>query len=130
MRRGQISLEFLIIMGVATIMLVTFLVIGADQLQEASRERSITEVIDAAHSTQLELLTAASVSDGYVREFSLPSAMHNQPYSIALTNGTDFSVITFATVKHRYSVRTPLCNGTITPGKNTIVKTGGSLQCN
>ena len=124
------SLEFLLIMGFSTFMLVVFLIIGVHQLNEASTQRDLSEVLDIANSVQQELLTAASVSDGYRRVFTLPQEIGNQPYTIGLANGTDYSVITFETAKRRYSVRTPQCNGTILRGANAITKTNGSLRCN
>lgn len=128
--RAQIALEFIVIMSLAVVMLVTFLWVGAYQLNEGASEARQARVSDIAETIQQELATAISVRDGYRREFMLPYTIENDVYTISGVNDTEVQVITVSFRNKVHSVRAPLCAGSLAPGPNVVRKVNDELWCN
>lgn len=128
--RGQVSMEFIMVMSLAVIMLLGLLSVGAFELRRSADDARETRVIDIAQTIQQELATAYAVRDGYRRTFSIPPTLEKQQYYILKQNGTAVQVITVQFRTKSHSVRTPLCVGSIVPGTNTIRTEGGVLYCN
>jgi hypothetical protein len=128
--KAQISLEFLLTMGIGVALLVGFLWIGSYQLDTTLDEWRARSIDDAAASIQQELITAQRVQDGYSRTFALPRRLSNQDYTITMEAAGAFSVVTLRTPGTALSVRTPHCNGTLQPGTNTLRKDNNTLWCN
>lgn len=130
MRRAQVTLEFFIVFGLASMMLVLMLVVAAYKLEEAADERRLVSGSDVADTIQYELLTASTLTNGYKRTLSLPTKLENKPYTITLLQDGNTSIVTLDSYRFRQSVPTPYCNGTLAPGVNTILKHDDMLWCN
>jgi hypothetical protein len=128
--RAQASIEFTLIMGFATVLLVTFLGIAAFHLRTVSTERYDEQTRDIAFTVQQELLTAQAVHDGYNRTFTLPQRIANTPYTLTLINDSTVSVVHITWKQTDFTVRTPLCIGTLQPGRNYLSKQNDTLYCN
>ncbi len=128
--RAQVSLEFIIVMGMAVLMLVVLLTVGSSKLEDAAYTRRLTMTQDILSTVQFELITALSVHDGYNRTFDLPLLLDGQPYVLTQTNDTTTAVLTVERGSIRQSAAIPLCTGSIVAGQNTITKENGSLRCN
>ena len=127
--KAQVSLEFIITMGFAVLMLVSLLAIGAEQLNTAVNDKQVIALNDVCLVVQQELTTAAAVHDGYSRNFTLPATIRNKPYIIAENSTGQVGVYTITTGSLTQSIRAPPCNGTLQPGKNTLRTQGGVILC-
>ena len=128
--RGQVSIEFLTIMILAVVFLVSMLAIGAMKITEAADEARKVTVENIAYSIQQELLTANTVHDGYTRNFFLPVDVQKRTYVISMRNATNASVVTISSRNVVYTVGGPLCTGFLQPGTNRIQKINETIYCN
>jgi hypothetical protein len=123
-------MEFLILSGISTVMLVVLLVIGTYQLQAAQEQRAMIAVQDIVSSVQQELITANAVQDGYRRTFTLPPTILNKPYTLKVEDQGAVGFVTLNWSNRLQSIRTPVCAGTLQPGDNIVRKENGQILCN
>lgn len=128
---GQVSFEFIIVLGASIALLIVLLTVTAYQLRTATTDATLAGMDDITQSVQLELLTARSVGDGYTRTFTLPERIQRRAYTLELENdGPEQSIVTLTTAGRNISVATPPCTGTLAPGTNTIVTNETGIWCN
>ena len=122
-KEAQISVEFFIFLGLAFLIAIAFEIASLDQLNEFRIQKESDSVKDLALKLQKELLTAATVEDGYVRSFEIPDKLENINYSLTTQNYT----ITVQSKNSLYIVSIPRAIGNVSKGMNTINKTGGII---
>jgi hypothetical protein len=123
-------MEFLILIGFSTLALAVFYIVGIDQFQTASSERKQEALWDLGNAIQMELITASEVHNGYNRSLQLPLNLDGSDYTLTLQQAQAYTVVTISAGNQRYSVQTPVCTGSLQPGRNTITKMNGTLRCN
>jgi hypothetical protein len=128
--RAQIALEFLIIMGIASLLLVVLLIIGAYRMEDIVDEWRLAAADDVASSIRQELITAKAMQDGYDRYFDLPFTIANKGYIVQMYPTPTATVVGVTVLGHTANARTPFCNGTLQPGRNHIHKENETLWCN
>ena len=120
MRRGQSSLEFVVL---AAFMLLFFLIVTIgiqNQLLQAHISHNEELASQLASAINNEAVLAASVQDGYARSFSLPVLLDDTEYQLQLQNNLDL-VITFRGEEYLFFLDAPLMNQTpLGPGLNAI----------
>src|SRR3989338_1369432 len=107
--RAQVSVEFFILVGMGFLIAIGFEIAALDQLKDFRVQRESDAVKDLALKLQKEALIAASVEDGYVRDFTIP---------IQLDNSVN------------YTFTIPNSVGNLSKGSNRINKTGGVIYIN
>ena len=128
MKSGQVSSEFLILVGVIILLTMLFLAHTAEDIKFALHRKQQQALRDIGLSAQQELITAAAMRDGYRREFSLPEKHNEIDYSIAIT-GTTLVVITADTAGEQ-SFFVPQVIGNIKKGGNLLRKEHGTIYLN
>ncbi len=124
--KAQISAEFIIFLGLAFLIALSFEFISLDQLNDFRLQKENEAIKDVAIKIQKELLTAAVVEDGYVRTFIIPDALDNINYSLTLQNST----LTVQSKNSIYIAAIPAVLGNLNKGSNLINKTGGVVHIN
>lgn len=124
--KAQISAEFFVLLGLAFLVAISFELASLDQLNEFRAQKESDAVKDLALKLQKELLIAATVEDGYVRNFQIPDTLDRINYTLATQNST----ITVESKNSLYLVLIPNAVGNITKGANKINKTGGVIHIN
>ena len=124
--KAQVSAEFFIFIGMAFLIAIAFSMASLDQLNDFRLQKENDAIKDLALNLQKELMTAATVEDGYVRTFTIPDQLDNINYSLTTQNFT----ITVQSKNSLFSVGIPNSVGNITKGANTINKTGGVIHIN
>ncbi len=124
--RAQISGEFFIFIGLAFLIAIAFEFASLDQINTFRLGKENDVVKDVAIKFQKELITAASVEDGYVRFFTVPSTIDNVDYRVITQNST----ITILSNNSIYIVAIPSVVGQVSKGTNKINKTGGVIYLN
>lgn len=119
--RGQIAVEFSMMVMLAFIFLVVVLVIATFYLEKSSHERSLKELEERAKMIQYELLLAASVEDGYRRSFTIPETIRGQQYLLSNSNTTLTLALSDGTTINK---QIPLVSGTLKKGTNLVHKDG------
>ena len=123
MSRGQVSVEFLLVMGFATVILLAFLfvVLYVQDAALADQERAVAERI--ASEIRQELVTASVVMDGYTRTLVIPERAINRDVAVAARpQGVWVRVGSQEVV-----VRTPAYSGEPSLGTNTLRRVGGEV---
>ena len=125
-KKSQISIEFFIFLGLAFLIALAFEIASLDQLNDFRIQKESEAVKDLALKLQKELLTAATVEEGYVRTFEIPNKLDNINYSLTTKNYT----ITVQSKNSLYIVSIPRAIGNVSKGINIINKTGGVIYIN
>ena len=124
--KAQVAMEFLALVGVMLLMFIVFLLVITDQSVRISSTKEELIVDDIATSIQKELLTAASVQDGYSRNFTIPFQVQGVNYTIYQSNES------FALISKRQSAsrKIPPLVGNLMIGSNMISKRNGTIYLN
>jgi hypothetical protein len=87
MKKAQTSMEFVILTGFMLLAFLVFYVVIQSKLVEANRD-SIDRAAKQVETLVVnELKVAESVTDGYYREFELPSRVNNMDYVVKIIPG-------------------------------------------
>lgn len=124
--KAQISAEFFVLLGILFLIAVAFEIASLGQLNYFGLKKEDEAVRDVALKIQKELLIAAAVEDGYVRQFELPDKVDSINYSLTIQNST----IAVESKNSYYFVSIPQVVGNISKGANVINKTGGVVYIN
>ena len=124
--RAQISIEFMVFVGLTLVIAIAFGLSSAGQLNEFREKKESDAVKDLALKMQRELLIASHVEDGYFRQFELPNQAGGKNYTITSTN-TGLSI---ESENGYYFVFIPSIDGNLTNGTNRINKTSGVIHVN
>ena len=125
--KAQVSSEFFIFIGLAFLAAIAFEIAALDQLRDFRMQKESDAVKDLALKLQREILLAASVEDGYVREFRIPAQLDNNiNYTITTINFT----LTVESKNSVYTASIPNSMGNLSIGANRINKTGGVIYIN
>ncbi len=126
MQKSQIAIEFIVVIVIVFTITFVFMLSAVDSMQEISLYKEGRAVRDMARSLQEEVVFAATVEDGYFRNFTVPSTLQGIAYNISQSNN---SLIVEST-KASSIVRIPPVTGVITKGDNIIRKSGGDIYLN
>ena len=124
--KAQVSAEFLVMVGIAFAIAISFVLISQGQLRDFRNQREAAELEDLGLKLQKEVLIAASVEEGYSRVFEIPSSLGNVNYSVNLQNST----LTLESKNAFYLLKVPQSVGNFTKGTNKINNSGGVIHIN
>ncbi|MBX4212205.1 hypothetical protein KW787_01970 [Candidatus Pacearchaeota archaeon] len=126
--KGQSAIEFVIVVSAALFFLLAFTVavqVNIENSLNEKRERMLKEI---AVDLQDEVALASGSTDGYYREFTIPTAVFDRDYSASFVAGYVY-VVTNDT-KHAIAIKILNVTGNPVPGKNSIRRTNGSVYVN
>ena len=124
--RGQVALEFIVMIGTACLIFTVFTTIAFYYLNQYNYEQKIQLVNNLGFKIQQEISLAGSVSDGYQRSISIPERVGNKGYTITLYTNS-FSI----NYSDEYTAEFPIPNissGSLQPGTNVITKLDGNIS--
>lgn len=124
--KAQVSVEFIVFVGIGFIILLIFLASSIEKMNEFNTEKELILLKDAAYKVQNEIVLASIVNDGYIRTFSIPERLGTADYNISINGRT----LIAQSANYDYVLQLPDANGTLAKGNNTIKKTGGIVQIN
>ena len=124
--KAQVSVEFIIFVGLGFIILLIFLASSIAKMNEFSTEKEFVLLKDVTYKVQNEIVLASLVNDGYIRTFNIPERLETADYDISITGRT----LIAQSANYDYVLQLPDANGTLAKGNNTIRKTGGVVQIN
>jgi len=85
MKNGQMSAEFVTLLGMGIIIVFTLTVVLSNYFESETREKEYVAVSDFGYSLQSELILASEVEPGYVRTIQLPDELRLVDYTISNT---------------------------------------------
>lgn len=126
--RAQVSNEFMILLGVATIFLLGFLYVLSDNMKLMVTDKEMTVIDDVGTSVQNEIFFAANAKDGYYREFEIPKHHQSVRYNITIQNKRLVIIAEQTQMVQGYMI--PDVVGNVNLGQNIIRKEGGVIYVN
>ncbi len=118
MKKAQVAMEFIWIVGIAT-MIILLLLGGVYYLTYAYSEKQIIEKLsDLGYSLQNELIIAEEVEIGYERTINIPSDINGKEYFLSQNN--KYLVLSYKGSQQTFTI--PMVTGTLVKGTNTITK--------
>ena len=88
-RRGQSSLELLILTGFMFLIFLGALSIGGSHLKDLQRENDRSYLVETAKFLDNEVKVAVEAEEGYYREFKLPGRLGRADYEILVRKGPE-----------------------------------------
>jgi uncharacterized protein (UPF0333 family) len=85
-RKGQVSLEFVLVFSMLTIFVVAFFIAIYSNMYQGriKNENELTD--DTSNFLQQEIVLASRVESGYIRTFPLPQKIGGFDYSVSISN--------------------------------------------
>jgi len=84
MRKCQSSTEFMIFIGIAIIIMMSYVAISNTYLNLTYKQRDVISGQDLAKQVKNEINLASRVEDNYQRTFQLPQKIGNKDYAITI----------------------------------------------
>ena len=97
-KKSQSSMEFFALVGLAFLATILFVGITVNEVKEFSDQKEFLMIKDLALRLQKEVAIAASVEDGYERDFTLPDKLENSVDYYILTKNTSITINSSKTV--------------------------------
>jgi len=126
--KAQTSVEFMILMGFVLFSLIAFLMVIQSNLLEKNVERKTRAIEEIALIVQDEINLAHESSEGYFREFELPSDVDRMDYEINITAG--FVYVRTTNIDYAISIPVQNVTGDVNAGDNSIRKVNGEVILN
>lgn len=126
-KKGQGAIEFMIIFGVILVFFVLFFAIIKGNHSDKNKEKIDTLLRNVALDLRDEINIAASASEGYTRNFTLPNNVLGNDYTVILTN---FGDVYLTAEGYAVSYSASTINGQPVKGINQIRKEHGEVYLN
>lgn len=124
--RGQIALEFVMVMGVAVMIMMLFLVASGNEISNIQNDKVRTELKDVLFRTQNEINLASEALPGYERQFENPDKLSGTPYTI----NSSQTEMTGQAGEYQFLLVTPEVIGSGKTGYNLIRNVNGIVCLN
>jgi hypothetical protein len=122
--KGQVSMEFLAMVGFAGISIMLVLGASYDLFDSTIRDARYQTLLDFGQAIQEEIILASEVHPGYERTFRIPQTIDTMDYSISITN--DVLYITQDGRDIPFTI--PDVTGSITKGNVTVKNVNGNVE--
>lgn len=97
-------------------------------MSDRIKERQNLLVKDIALSIQDEINLASCSTEGYYREFEIPTEINGADYSAEITE--EMAYVKTSNGRHAIALPVPKITGQIVKGKNIIKKENGEIKLN
>ena len=128
LQRGQLSIEFIMIIGAAMFFFVALFAVFNSILSDRADTRTNEYFFEFAESIRQEIVLAHEASDGYERNFLLPETINKRYYDMEIQG----SWIVMKSDDERFSLSVPVLNvtGNLQKGNNVIKNVNGEVFLN
>ena len=113
-------MEFMILLAMAILLGSMYLAVTGQLFFATSEEQRVTALNDIGYMVQDELMLAATLDDGYARNFTIPLKADRFTYN--LTNDATSLTLTSGVATVTYPL--PQIAGNLAQGRNAISKNG------
>jgi len=124
--KSQVAMEFIMLVFLAFMIMMVFTVVGRDRMVDIRQKEEFDSLKDIALAVQSELIIAANVEDGYIREFGLPASLDGINYTLMIQSGYIFA----ESRNHEYLLKASSVSGNVTIGTNIIKRENGVVYLN
>lgn len=128
MRQSQVSNEFIVLLGVCILIVLTILYGLSENMKSLVLKKEKHAIRDVGYYIQNEIFNAAYAKDGYSRTFPVPQKHNGVEYTLGTTGG--YLELTATSTGAYAEFRLPEIVGIISKGENTVRKEGGVIYLN
>lgn len=121
MKKGQLTLEFMMMMITAVIFTIVLLATTVHITKQKIQEKHSNELYDLGKSLQSEIIIAAEAHTGYHRRIYVPQTLKAGTYQITNTN----YALTLTQSQASFTFDIPNATGTLSHGENIIQNQNG-----
>jgi len=128
-QRGQIAMEFTLLIGVAMILLLGGLIIINAVTTNRTDEKTYKELDDLGKSIQDNLLLMTTLEDGFRENLEVPLTVNGRDYNITTGNisqSVGYMIIDFRGTEIYYPL--PVIQGTLKKGNNLLQVINGTIN--
>ncbi|MBT4136193.1 hypothetical protein HOD75_01845 [archaeon] len=127
-KKAQSGIEFLVLVGVVFFLFIGYLAFIQEGMSDKIDRNVDAKVKETALTVQNEINLAVESSEGYYREFIIPSDINGLIYSASIND----SLIYVRTDDGRHAIALPVKNitGDVIIGGNVIRKEDGIVKLN
>lgn len=126
LKKSQTSTEFILVSGILAVMMLVFIGIASNQVNDYQTEREYILLNDIAYYIQKEIFLASLSEDGYTRTFELPDKLDFKYYYNISVIDKKFLVVSSNSTSITLTI--PEISGNIDKSENTITKSGGVID--
>lgn len=126
--KGQIALEFILLVSFGFVSLIIFLVIVNNVLSTKIEEKSTIDIENFGESIRNEFVLASELENGYHRMLNIPYTINGKEFSFEFgksISGVDYFIL--KTEKTELFYQIPEVKGNLTYGYNTLVKDNNTI---
>jgi amino acid permease len=125
-KNSQAAIEFIILISFMLFVILSFFSITSSKVLEARDEGNKNIAKTIAEYAYIEIQTAKSVSDGYIRNFTMPDAVNGRNYSVGIIDNREI-VINYMDYEYVKFLPSNI-TGNISKGQNIITKANGIIK--
>ena len=125
---AQFAIEFIILIAFMFLIFLSFIAVITTKILEAKENERQGIAEDIATLAKNEIDLARSATDGYTRNFNLPSKIGGNIYTIEIIDNRELAV-KYTDKEHVIFLQENIA-GNINPGTNTITKVDGIVNIN
>jgi uncharacterized protein (UPF0333 family) len=123
MKRSQVAMQFLVVIGIVFVMFIIFVIGFAERYRDIQVEKETVAMKDIALKLHDEIVIARNLQDGYSRNFTMPDTVDGFNYTISLNQN-----LIIVTGEHaEYSTYVAPVQGQVRKGTNVIRKIGDTV---
>jgi len=136
MRKSQVSIEFMILIGFVFMIFLLFFIFIQDKRIDLHKEHHFKVLQEIGGVVSSEIHLALSVGDNYVRRFTLPYVALGKKYTFTYIPGENASKLSLMYADSAFGleelvpVPKGVIIGNISPGPNIIYKKAGIVVIN
>ena len=124
--KSQSSIEFIILLAFVLFFFTLFFIAIQGNISDNIKTSKESQIREIALSVQDEINMASKTSNGYHRNFKIPTKVNNEEYSISLVDNLVYVTLS----SHSIALPIQEVNGEIAKGDNTIKKENGQIYLN
>lgn len=127
-KKSQGAFEFIILVGFVLLSFTVLFLVINENISDKSEERRNKAIKEFVLGVANEIDLASESTDGYYREFEIPSRIEGLEYEINLTE----DMISFKSTNGKYAMAVPIQNasGFLVIGTNLIKNEKGEIKIN
>ena len=127
-KKSQFSIEFAVLIAFMFLIFVAFIAIITSKVSESKENERLGIAGDIATLAKNEIELARSASNGYSRNFELPSKISGNSYTIKIIDNREL-VVDYIDKEYVVFLQENV-RGSLNPGANTIRKETGTVFVN
>ena len=126
--KSQFSIEFAVLTAFMFLVFVAFIAVITSKVAESKENERLKIAEDIATLARNEIELAKSASNGYSRNFELPSKIRGSSYTIKIIDNREI-VVNYIDKEYVLFLQENV-QGSLNPGANTIRKEAGIVHIN